>query len=209
MEWYSSANDARFGQGNSAAYAYGAPSSAPYGNSFEDEPPLLEELGIDLGAILRSTKAILLHQMRSPALDSLDFGGALAFLLALGGLHLLMGKVHFGVILGWSVAQSVVVYFVVNQVASNDASVQGGLDLYSCCCVSGYGMVPLILVSAALLLVPKGPVSIALSLAGAVWSAVTASKVLARQSPGLQESRSLMAYPCLLMYGSFALLGAY
>lgn len=66
-----------------------------------------------------------------------------------------MGKVHFGVILGWSVAQSVVLYFVANQVASNDGSVQGGLDLYTCCCVTGYGMVPLILVSAALLLVPK------------------------------------------------------
>lgn len=48
------------------------------------------ELGIDIGAILRSVKAILLHQMRSPALESLDFGGALVLLLALGGLHLLV-----------------------------------------------------------------------------------------------------------------------
>lgn len=51
----------------------------------------IAELGIDIGAILRSTKAILLHQMRSPALDGLDLGGALVFLLALGGLHLLVG----------------------------------------------------------------------------------------------------------------------
>lgn len=58
-------------------------------------------------------------------------------------------------ILGWSVAQSVVLYFVTNQIASNDGSGAGGLDLYTCCCVTGYGMVPLILVSAALLLVPK------------------------------------------------------
>ncbi|KAI8466887.1 MAG: hypothetical protein J3K34DRAFT_432316 [Monoraphidium minutum] len=206
MEWYSSANNAQY---NSAAYAYSAPPAAAYGNSFEDEPPLLEELGIDLGAILRSTRAILLHQMRSPALEALDAGGALMFMLALGGLHLLMGKVHFGVILGWSVAQSVVVYFVANQVASNDGSVAGGLDLYSCCCVTGYGMVPLIVVSAALLLVPKGPACVALSALGAVWSAITAAKVLARMSPGLQEARSLMVAPCLLMYGSFALLGVY
>jgi hypothetical protein len=66
-----------------------------------------------------------------------------------------MGRVHFGVLLGWSVAQSVVVYFVANQVASNDGSGQRGLDLYSCCCVTGYGMVPLILVNLALLLVPR------------------------------------------------------
>lgn len=63
-------------------------------NSSRTPPPHpspCPELGIDIGAILRSTKAILLHQMRSPALDSLDFGGALVFLLALGGLHLLVG----------------------------------------------------------------------------------------------------------------------
>ena len=66
-----------------------------------------------------------------------------------------MGRVHFGVILGWSVAQSVAVYFIANQVAANDGSGQRGLDLYACCCVTGYGMVPLILVSAALLLVPR------------------------------------------------------
>jgi hypothetical protein len=28
-------------------------------------------------------------------------------------------------------------------------------------------------------------------------------------SPALQEARSLMVYPCLLMYASFALLGVY
>lgn len=48
-----------------------------------------------------------------------------------------------------------------------------------------------------------------LSLGGAVWSALTAAKVLARMSPGLQEVKSLMYYPCFLMYGSFALLGVY
>lgn len=132
-----------------------------------------------------------------------------------------MGRVHFGVILGWSVAQSLVVYFVANSIAGNDgggngsgggpssSSQQRPLDLYSCCCVTGYGMVPLIVVSALLLLVPRGPAGVALSAAGALWSALTASKVLARASPALQEVRSLLLYPCLLMYASFALLGVY
>jgi hypothetical protein len=39
---------------------------------------------------LQKTKAILLHQMKSNCLDDLDFGGALIFLLLLGGLHLLV-----------------------------------------------------------------------------------------------------------------------
>lgn len=48
------------------------------------------ELGIDIPQILRSTKAILLHQMKSDSLDELDFGGALVFLLVLGVLHLMV-----------------------------------------------------------------------------------------------------------------------
>lgn len=42
MEWYSSTNNAQY---NSSAYAYSAPPTSAYGNSFEDEPPLLEGAG--------------------------------------------------------------------------------------------------------------------------------------------------------------------
>jgi hypothetical protein len=66
-----------------------------------------------------------------------------------------MGKVHFGVVLGWSVVQSMVIYFVVNQIVSNENSEHKGLDLYSCCCITGYGMVPLILHAAAALVLRK------------------------------------------------------
>jgi hypothetical protein len=52
-------------------------------------------------------------------------------------------------------------------------------------------------------------VGVALSAGGALWSAVTAAKVLGRMSPALQEVRTLLMYPCLLMYASFALLGVY
>lgn len=78
-----------------------------------------------------------------------------------------MGKVHFGVVLGWSVLQSTVLYFIVNQIAgSSGGGMSGGgggavdsdtkgLDLYSCCCVTGYGLLPLILHAAAVLLIRK------------------------------------------------------
>ncbi len=36
-----------------------------------------------------------------------------------------------------------------------------------------------------------------------------ASRILVTKSPGLEEQRSVLAYPCLLIYGSFALLTAY
>lgn len=62
---------------------------------------------------------------------------------------------HFGVLLGWSVLQSMVLWFMVNQIASNEVAEARALDLYSCCCIVGYGMVPLLLLSVAVLLVPR------------------------------------------------------
>lgn len=55
-------------------------------------PQHTPELGIDIPSILSKTKAILLHQMKAPCLEDLDFGGALVYLLALGCLHLLVSK---------------------------------------------------------------------------------------------------------------------
>lgn len=55
-----------------------------------------------------------------------------------------MGRVHFGVILGWSVAQSVVIYFIANQVrtvptergvACDAGSGHQALNPYSCCVI--------------------------------------------------------------------------
>jgi hypothetical protein len=66
-----------------------------------------------------------------------------------------MGKVHFGVLLGWGVVQSCALYFVANQVGASRALEHRGLDLYAACCVTGYGLVPLVAASAGLLLVPK------------------------------------------------------
>ncbi len=66
-----------------------------------------------------------------------------------------MGKLHFGVILGWSVVQSIVLYFVVNQLAGADSIEKNALDLYSCCCLVGYCMAPICLISAVGLMVPR------------------------------------------------------
>ncbi|GAX80868.1 hypothetical protein CEUSTIGMA_g8303.t1 [Chlamydomonas eustigma] len=140
------------------------------GNSFEDEPPLLEELGIDLGGILVKTRSVLFHRLNNRLLDDLDMGGALVFVIVLGGLHLLMGKIHFGVILGWSVVHSVVLWYLINQLAGSGAAESKGLDLYSVCCVVGYCMVPLVVHSAISLLLPRGLLSLVLAVFCTIWN---------------------------------------
>lgn len=61
--------------------------------TFDDEPPLLEELGIDLRHILRKTRSMLTPFAADAALcDDADLAGPLVFAAALGVCHLLARK---------------------------------------------------------------------------------------------------------------------
>ena len=70
-------------------------------------------------------------------------------------MALQMGKLHFGVLLGWSTVCSIAVWFVTNNLGGYESSESKALDLYSCCCVFGYGMTPMLLYSLFSLLLPK------------------------------------------------------
>ena len=119
-----------------------------------------------------------------------------------------MGKMHFGVILGWSVVHSAVLWFILNQLAGGtEAAESKGLDLYSTCCVVGYSMVPLVVYSAVSLLLPRGAVSLALAACCTLWSAHTAAKIFVRKTAGLDMW--LIMYPCSLLYAAFACLCCY
>lgn len=161
VEWYSGPSSGGAGGGGGGAPgAYGLPpessgvsrsatsyAPAPGGagayGSFEDEPPLLEELGIDVPAIVRRATAVLTLRAgkgRPSVSDDpdggLDMGGPLVFMLLLGVSHLLVGKLYFGYILGWSVVGSSLLWVVVNGLAgtgggdggsgSGDAAEGGG-----------------------------------------------------------------------------------
>lgn len=81
-----------------------------------------------------------------------------AFCLSLAAAQ--TGKLHFGVVLGWSVVGSMVLWFVANNVGggSADAPDGGAPGLYDCCCLLGYCLLPLIAHALASLLIPKcGP----------------------------------------------------
>jgi hypothetical protein len=66
-----------------------------------------------------------------------------------------LGKLHFGVILGWSVLQSFVIWWLLTQIVGPEATEAKALDLYFTCCVVGYCQLPLVICSSLLLLLPK------------------------------------------------------
>ena len=72
------------------------------------------------------------------------------------------GKVHFGIILGWSVLAAFALWFVAKNIAGDAAEHSISCDLYSCYCVLGYCLLPMVAFSIFSVLLPRcGPVDTA------------------------------------------------
>ncbi|MQM14488.1 hypothetical protein Taro_047417 [Colocasia esculenta] len=80
----------------------GSSYSAGGAGAFEDEPPLLEELGINTRQIWRKTRSILNPiRVNANLHEDADISSPFLFLMAFGLFQLRAGKLHFGIILGW------------------------------------------------------------------------------------------------------------
>lgn len=94
-------------------------------------------------------------------------------------------------------------HWLVNMLAGPGA----GIELYRCGSLLGYCLLPIVLFSAAAVLLPARSTAVwALGVCATAWSTATASSLLTAIVPGLDGQRSLVAYPCFLAYSLFALL---
>jgi hypothetical protein len=66
-----------------------------------------------------------------------------------------VGKLHFGYILGWTVVGSVLIWFVLQSVVGSDHPDCKSLDLYTCCCLLGYSLLPMVAHAIVALLLPR------------------------------------------------------
>lgn len=185
---------------NPAAYYGNYDSTDPYAN----EPPLMEELEINLDQIMQKTWAVLTFKNLNDHKNILhepDLAGPLAFLLTFGFLLLLTGKIQFGYIYGLGTLGCLIIYFVVYLMASKNISFM--------CTVSvlGYCLLPMVILSGLSILV-----NLRATLAGnlfavvaILWCAVGASNLFVTAIE-MSNSRLVIAYPCALFYTVFALL---
>ncbi|TKY53489.1 YIPF5 protein [Spatholobus suberectus] len=179
--------------------SFPAPRLTPTPSTFyDDEPPLLEELGINTKQIWRKT-TLILNPLRvantNDIRDDADLSGPVLLLMSFGLFQLPAGKIHFGVILGWVTVSALFLYVVFNMLAGRN----GTLDLYPCVSLIGYCMLPMVMLSALSLFLPQGGVAIA---AGAVvfvtWSARACTKLLgqvARWDKHPRDSLPIFAFP--------------
>ncbi|GLJ56061.1 hypothetical protein SUGI_1203610 [Cryptomeria japonica] len=172
--------------------------------AFEDEPPLLEELGINTRLITKKTLNLLNPIRVNPNLhENADLSGPFLFCIAFGIFQLLAGKLHFGVILGWITVASLYLYVVFNMLAGKN----GSLDLYRCLSLVGYCMLPMVIFSALALFVPhQGVVMFVMAAVTVVWCTRACSNLLLVLASHGDEHHKLVAYACGLIYMLFSLL---
>lgn len=174
------------------------------GDPYANEPPLMEELEINLDQIMQKTWAVLTFKNLNDHKNILhepDLAGPLVFLMAFGFLLLLTGKIQFGYIYGLGTLGCLIIYSVVYLMSPKNISFM--------CTVSvlGYCLLPMVLLSGMSILVNLRATLYGniFSIAAILWCAIGASNLLVTAIE-LTDTRLAVAYPCTLFYTVFALL---
>ncbi|KAK8732854.1 hypothetical protein OTU49_006963 [Cherax quadricarinatus] len=170
--------------------------------SLEDEPPLLEELGINPDAIVQKTLTVLNPMRRTDPtiLQDTDLAGPLAFCLAFGSFLLLSGKAQFGYIYGIGLLGCISMYGLLNMMSMS------GVSLGVVVSILGYCLLPMVGLAGINVLVSlQGPMGIVLTGAAILWCSISASKLFVT-GLSMDHQQPLVAYPCALLYAVFALI---
>ncbi|XP_036380697.1 protein YIPF5 [Megalops cyprinoides] len=182
-----------------------ASTQSVYSSSFEDEPPLLEELGINFDHIWQKTLTVL-HPMKAAdgsIMTETDLAGPMVFCLAFGATLLLTGKIQFGYVYGISAIGCLGMYCLLNLMSMT------GVSFGCVASVLGYCLLPMILLSSfGVLFSLQGMMGIVLTAVIIGWCSFSASKIFI-SALAMDGQQLLVAYPCALLYGVFALISVF
>ncbi|WKY10590.1 hypothetical protein Q1695_002726 [Nippostrongylus brasiliensis] len=181
-------------------------SVAADGEDYENEPPLLEELGINFSHIKEKTLAVLNPTgAASPeVIEDQDLAGPLAFCLLFGFALLLHGKMTFGYIYGIGGLGCVGMYALMNLMASDKS-----ISFVCTASVLGYCLLPMALLSMVTAVLSfKDAFGYSVSALAVIWCSSASSKLFVT-ALSMHHQRLLVAYPCVLLYSVFALLAIF
>ncbi|KAI0300989.1 hypothetical protein B0F90DRAFT_1817287 [Multifurca ochricompacta] len=172
---------------------------------FEGEPPLLEELGINLSHIGAKSMTVLnpFRRVDERIMDDADLAGPLIFCFCFATFLLFSGKPQFGYIYGLALLGSVSLYCLLNLMSEQ------GIDAYRVLSVLGYCLLPMVGVGAlSVIITLDGMLGYMLSSLSIVWCTYAASGIFVAVLR-MSDQRLLVAYPVGLLYGCFALLSVF
>ncbi|XP_066447345.1 protein YIPF5 [Eleutherodactylus coqui] len=180
-------------------------SESVYGSSFDDEPPLLEELGINFDHIWQKTLTVL-HPLKAAdgsIMNETDLTGPMVFCLAFGATLLLAGKIQFGYVYGISAIGCLGMFCLLNLMSMT------GVSFGCVSSVLGYCLLPMIILSGfAVVFSLQGIVGVLLTALIIGWCSFSASKIFI-SALAMEGQQLLVAYPCALLYGVFALISVF
>lgn len=169
---------------------------------YEDEPPLLEELGINFDHIVQKTWSVLhlLKETDPLVVGDADMAGPLVFCFAFMASLLLGGKVAFGYIYGLGLMGCLGMFLLLNLMSVS------GVGLACVVSILGYCLLPMVLLSfASILFSLKGMAGLVGTGIAIGWCGLAAAKLFVG-ALGMQHQQLIVMYPCCLVYGVFALL---
>ncbi|NXA64503.1 YIPF7 protein, partial [Mohoua ochrocephala] len=120
-------------------------SQLDYADGLDEEPPLLEELGINFEHIWQKTLTVLnpMKPADGSIMNETDLTGPMVFCLALGATLLMAGKVHFGYVYGMSAIGCLAMHALLNLMSVSGVS-------HGCVAsVLGYCLLPMVILSSS------------------------------------------------------------
>ncbi len=177
------------------------------GGAFDQEPPLLEELGINFEHIWAKTLYVLVptRAIKSEMLEDTDMAGPLVFCLVQGFCLLFSGKLFFGYVFGFGAVGCLSMYTVINLM--NHAGTVA-IDIYRVFSVLGYALLPIVVLSGCTILLDLRKhawLGTPLTVLAILWCTQTATRFF-EAATNMREQRLLIAYPVFLLYACFALI---
>nr|XP_013028137.1 protein YIPF7 isoform X2 [Anser cygnoides] len=182
----------------------------PPANAFVPSEMLLPsqsytELGINFEHIWQKTLTVLnpMKPADGSIMNETDLTGPMVFCLALGATLLLAGKVHFGYVYGVSAIGCLAIHALLNLMSISGVS-------HGCVAsVLGYCLLPMVILStSAVVFSLQGILGTLLALFIIGWCSLSASKIFT-SALAMEGQQLLIAYPCALLYGLFALLAVF
>ena len=171
-------------------------------DDFSNEPPLLEELGINFHNIFEKTLHVVIPRknLDEQILSDGDLAGPIIFNLMLGFCLLLAGKVHFGYIYGFTVIGCFGLNLMLNLMS--DIGIKA-IDTVS---IIGYCILPIVLLASINIIFDmRGKIGFIVSICIVLWSTSIATRFIERLAL-LRHARWLIAYPIAIFYACFVLI---
>ena len=178
-------------------------------HDYSNEPPLLEELGINIDHIKTKSLAVILpmkyaktHIDKSIMEDS-DLAGPLVYGLLLATELLLAGKISFGVIYGFGLFSSLATTLVLNLMSPSDS-----ISIWTSVSILGYSLLPVNLLAAINIFYRvkfMGSIGVVLASLTIAWCTISSTRLIEKGCE-MRQQRWLVGYPNALLYSAFVML---